>query len=168
LFTSKAPQRPRNRRFDVSTTSNDNGAVDNALGRDPAVYDAAVCSWGGTSFCPKRCEPATVKLDPAQRNAAFTIMLNESDRRCDQVMRTLFSGSVLGVDEWEAACNDQNAYSVSVLSESNEAIITSLSCHELSATSRMLLQMSGSRTKAARCKLKSTRRGLQRAVAFVP
>ena len=109
-----------------------------------------------------------LELDDAQRNEAFTIMLNESNRRCDQVMRTLFSGSVLGVDEWEASCGDQNAYSVSVLSESNEAIITSLSCHELSATSRMLLQMSGSRTKAARCKLKSTRRGLQRAVAFVP
>jgi hypothetical protein len=109
-----------------------------------------------------------LELDDAKRNAAFTIMLNESDRRCDQVTRTLFSGSVLGVDEWEASCNDQNAYSVSVLSESNEAIITSLSCHELSATSRMLLQMSGSRTKAARCKLKSTRRGLHRSVAFVP
>ena len=92
-----------------------------------------------------------LEFDAAQRNAAFTIMLNESNRRCDQVMRTLFSGSVLSVDEWEASCSDQNAYSVSVLSESNEAIITSLSCHELSAASRMLLQMSGSRTKAARC-----------------
>jgi hypothetical protein len=109
-----------------------------------------------------------LELDDAQRNEAFTIMLNESNRRCNQVMRTLFSGSVLGVDEWEASCNDQNAYSVSVLSESNEAIITSLSCRELSATSRMLLQMSGSRSKAARCKLKSTRGGLHRAVAFVP
>ena len=88
-----------------------------------------------------------LELDDAQRNAAFTIMLNESNRRCDQVMRTLFSGRILGVDEWEAACNDQNAYSVSVLSESNEAIITSLSCHELSAASRMLLQMAGSRSK---------------------
>jgi len=131
----------------VSATSNSNGAVDNALGRDPAVYDAAVCSWGGTSFCPNAVSQRLLELDDAQRNAAFTIMLNESNRRCDQVMRTLFSGSVLGVDEWEASCGDQNAYSVSVLSESNEAIITSLSCHELSAASRMLLQMAGSRSK---------------------
>ena len=106
-----------------------------------------------------------LELDNAERIAAFTIMLNESNRRCDQVMRTLFSGSVLGVDEWEASRRDRNAYSVSVLAELNEAIITSLSCHELSATSRMLLQMSGSRSKAARCRIKSTRRGLYRAVA---
>src|SRR3954469_13101246 len=71
-----------------------------------------------------------LELDHAKRNAAFTIILNESDRRCDQVMQTLFSGSVLGVDEWEASCKDRNAYSISVLSELNEAIVTSLSCHE--------------------------------------
>jgi hypothetical protein len=87
---------------------------------------------------------------------------------CAEVSRANPNGSVLGVDEWEASCKDRNAYSVSVLAELNEAIITSLSCHELSATSKMLLQMSGSRSKAARCKLKSTRRGLYRAVAFVP
>ena len=109
-----------------------------------------------------------LELDNAERIAAFTIMLNESDRRCDQVTRTLFNGSVLGVDEWEASRRDRNAYSVSVLSELNEAIITSLSCHELSAISRMLLQMSGSRSKAAHCRIKSTIRGLHRAVAFVP
>jgi hypothetical protein len=156
----KGPERPG--------AQMNSGAVDNALGRDPAVYDAAVCSWGGTSFCAKCREPATVGTRRCQRNAAFTIMLNESDRRCDQVTRTLFNGSVLGVDEWEASCRDRNAYSVSVLSELNEAIITSLSCHELSAISKMLLQMSGSRSKAARCRIKSTRRGLYRAVAFVP
>ena len=48
-----------------------------------------------------------LELDDAQRNEAFTIMLNESNRRCDQVMRTLFSGSVLGVDERHAVSSNQ-------------------------------------------------------------
>ena len=60
------------------------------------------------------------------------------------------------------------AYSVSVLAELNEAIITSLSCHELSATSRMLLQMSGSRSKAARCRINQRDGGCTERVAFVP
>ena len=109
-----------------------------------------------------------LELDDAKGIAAFTIMLNESDRRCDQVTRTLFNGSVLGVDEWEASCRDRNAYSASVLAELNEAIITSLSCHELSATSRMLLQMSGSRSKAARCRINQRDGGCTERVAFVP
>ncbi len=108
------------------------------------LFTTLLCAFGvAQASAQNAVSQRLLELDDAERNAAFTIMLNESDRRCDQVTRTLFNGSVLGVDEWEASCRDRNAYSVSVLSESNEAIITSLSCHELSATSRMLLQMSG-------------------------
>ena len=89
-----------------------------------------------------------------ERNAAFTLMLKDSDRRCDQVVRTLFKGTILGVDEWEALCKDRNAYSISVLAELDEAIITSLTCRELLATSRMLLHRSGSRSKATGCRIK--------------
>jgi len=39
------------------------------------------------------------------------------------VVRTLFKGTVLGVDEWEALCKDRNAYSISVLTEQGETII---------------------------------------------
>ena len=77
-----------------------------------------------------------LELDDDERNASFTLMLRDSDRRCDQVIRTLFTGSVLGVDEWEALCKDRNAYSISVLVEPDETTITSLTCRELLATSR--------------------------------
>ena len=93
-------------------------------------------------------------FDNDGRNAAFTLMLMDSGRRCDEVVRTLFKGTVLGMDEWEALCKDRNAYSISVLTERDETIITSLSCRELSATSKMLLHRSGSRSKAASCRIK--------------
>jgi hypothetical protein len=88
------------------------------------------------------------------RSASFTLMLNDSGRRCDQVIRTRFNGSVLGVDEWEALCKDRNAYAISVLVELDETTITSLTCRELAATSRMLLRRAGSRSKAAGCRIK--------------
>ena len=94
------------------------------------------------------------ELDEDERNAAFTLMLRDSNRKCDQVIRTLFNGTVLGVDEWEALCKDRSSYSISVLAELNETIITSLSCRELLATSKMLLNRAGSKSKAAGCKIK--------------
>ena len=97
-----------------------------------------------------------LELDEGRRNAAFTHMLWDSERKCDQVIRTLFNGTVLGVDDWEVLCRDQRSYSVSVLVERelHDTIITSLSCRELSATSNMLLRRSGSRSKAAGCRIK--------------
>jgi len=94
------------------------------------------------------------ELDENERNAAFTLMLRDSNRKCDRVIRTLFNGTVLGVDEWEALCKDRSSYSISVLAELNETIITSLSCRELLATSKMLLHRAGSKSKAAGCKIK--------------
>jgi hypothetical protein len=97
-----------------------------------------------------------LELDEEQRNAAFAHMLWDSERKCDQVIRTLFNGTVLGVDNWEVLCRDRRSYSISVLVEPelHDTIITLLSCSELSATSNMLLRRSGSMSKAARCKIK--------------
>ena len=89
------------------------------------------------------------ELDEDERNAAFTLMLRDSNRKCDQVKRCL-----MGVDEWEALCKDRSSYSISVLAELNETIITSQSCRELLATSKMLLHRAGSKSKAAGCKIK--------------
>jgi len=91
-----------------------------------------------------------LELDDDERNTSFTLMLMDSGRRCDEVVRTLFKGTVLGVDEWEALCKDRNAYSISVLTEQDETIITSLSCRELSATSKMLLERSGRQQEQGR------------------
>ena len=95
-----------------------------------------------------------LELDDDERNASFTLMLRDSDRRCDQVIRTLFTGSVLGVDEWEALCKDRNSYSISVLVEPDETTITSLTCLELLATSRRLLRKAGSRSRPVSCRIK--------------
>ncbi len=81
-------------------------------------------------------------------------MLWDINRKCDQVIRTLFNGTVLGVDEWEALCRDRNSYSISVLAEPNETTITSLSCRELLATSKMMLHRAGSKSKATGCRIK--------------
>ncbi len=66
-----------------------------------------------------------MELGDYGRNGAFTLMLRDINRKCDQVIRTLFNGTVLGVDEWEALCRDRNSYSISVLAEPNETTITS-------------------------------------------
>jgi hypothetical protein len=97
-----------------------------------------------------------LELEEDQRNAAFTHMLWDSERKCNQVIRTLFNGTLLGVDDWEVICRDRRSYSISVLvePERHDTIITSLSCRELSAASNMLLHRSGSRSKAARCRIK--------------
>jgi hypothetical protein len=95
-----------------------------------------------------------LELDDDERNASFTLMLRDSDRRCDQVIRTLFTGSVLGVDEWEALCKDRNSYSISVLVEPDETTITSLTCRKLLATSRRLLRKAGSRSRPVSCRIK--------------
>jgi hypothetical protein len=95
-----------------------------------------------------------LELEDDERNAAFTLILRDSSRKCDQVTRTLFNGTVLGVDEWEAMCRDQNAYSLSVLAQRNETIINAVSCRDLLATRKMLLRSAGSTNKANGCRIK--------------
>jgi hypothetical protein len=81
-------------------------------------------------------------LSEDQRNAAFTRLLQASDRDCDQVIRTLFAGDGLGLDDWEALCRNRTSYSLSVPGEW-DASITVLSCRELSATRKRLLGRRG-------------------------
>ena len=97
-----------------------------------------------------------LELDEDQRNAALTHMLWDIKRKCDHVIRTLFNGTVLGVDDWEVLCRDRRSYSISVLVELelHDTIITSLSCRELSATSKMLLHKAGSNGQATGCKIR--------------
>ena len=119
------------------------------------LFATLLCALGTTQASAQSVvSQGLLELDDEERNASFTLILKESDRRCDQVIRTLFNGTILGVDEWEALCKDRNAYSLSVLEEPGEATITSLNCRELLATSRMLLRNAGSKSKAAGCRIK--------------
>ena len=95
-----------------------------------------------------------LELSEDKRNTAFTLVLRESNRKCDQVIRTLFKGTFLGVDDWEALCRDRNSYSFSVLAESDDTIIMSLSYRQLLATNKMPLHRAGSKSKATGCRIK--------------
>jgi hypothetical protein len=119
------------------------------------MFAILLCALGTTqAFSQNVVSQQLLELDEDERNASFTLILKDSDRRCDQVIRTLFNGTVLGVDEWEALCKDRNAYSISVLVEPDETTVTSLTCRELLATSRMLLRRAGSKSKATGCRIK--------------
>ena len=92
-------------------------------------------------------------LSEDERNAAFTHLLQESNGKCDRVLRTLFNGTALGLDNWEVLCRDRNSYSLSIPPELN-ADIEMVSCRELVATSKRLLHRSGTKSKAMGCKIK--------------
>jgi hypothetical protein len=92
-------------------------------------------------------------LSEDERNAAFTHLLHGSNERCDWVIRTLFNGTALGLDNWEVLCRDRNSYSLSIPPEVN-ADVELVSCRELIATSKRLLEQAGRKTKATGCRIK--------------
>ena len=80
------------------------------------MFTALLCALGTAQASSQNVvSQQFLELDDDLRNAAFTLMLRDSNRKCNQVIRTLFNGTVLGVDEWEALCRDRNSYSISVL-----------------------------------------------------
>ena len=109
------------------------------------------------AFAQHEVSQQLLELEEADRNIFFTMQLRGSNKRCDQVIRTLFNAAYLDVDEWEALCRDHNSYSLNVPADP-DATITSLHCRELSTTSKMLLQSVGSRNKAIGCRIKGERR----------
>jgi hypothetical protein len=61
-------------------------------------------SWSSTGVHPKR-DVQLLDLDDAERNETFAFLLRDNGRKCDRVIRTLFNGTVLGVDKGEAVCS---------------------------------------------------------------
>jgi hypothetical protein len=90
-------------------------------------------------------------LSEYERNAAVTRLLR--NEKCDRVIRTLFNGTELGMDEWEALCHDRNSYSFIIPPELS-AGIELVPCRELLATSKMLLRVARSKRKATGCRIK--------------
>jgi hypothetical protein len=87
------------------------------------------------------------------RNMVVTRLVRDSSETCDRVIRTLFKGTELRLDEWEALCRDGNSYSFIIPPELS-AGIELVSCRELLATSKMLLRRAGSKSKATGCRIK--------------
>jgi hypothetical protein len=96
-------------------------------------------------------------LSEDERNETFTHMLCDSNVKCDQVIRTLFNGATTDLDVWEALCRDRNSYLLSITPEPNFDIEL-VSCRELLATSKMLLERAGGKTKPTGCRMKRAER----------
>ena len=79
------------------------------------------------AFAQHEVSQQLLELEEADRNIFFTMLLRGSNKRCDQVIRTLFNAAYLDVDEWEALCRDHNSYSLNVPADP-DATITSLHC----------------------------------------
>jgi hypothetical protein len=45
-----------------------------------------------------------LKLNEDQRNETFTYLLRDNNAKCDRVIRTLFNGSTVELDDWEVLC----------------------------------------------------------------
>ena len=96
-------------------------------------------------------------LGEEERNEAFTDLLRDGDVKSDRVIRTLFNGATSDLDVWEALCRDRNSYSLTILSDPN-ADIALVSCRDCGATSKMLLDKAGSRTKPTGCRIERAER----------
>ena len=92
-------------------------------------------------------------LSEDERNVAFTRLLQMSNEKCDRVVRTLFKGTALELDDWEALCSDRYSYSISIPPHLN-AGIDLISCRDLLTTSKMLLHRAGSKSKAVGCRIR--------------
>src|SRR4030095_3678918 len=92
-------------------------------------------------------------LSEDERNAVFTHLLHGSNERCDWVIRTLFNGTALGLDNWEVLCRDRNSYSLSIPPEVN-ADVELVSCRELITTSKRILRRAGRKIKGTGCRIK--------------
>ena len=98
-----------------------------------------------------------LELSDDERNETFTRLVQGHHAKCDKVMRTLFTGTTVELDDWEVLCRDRNSYSVSIPPDP-DADIELLNCRELLAASKMLVERAGSKIKARGCRIKSVER----------
>ena len=90
-------------------------------------------------------------------NETVTRLLQDNNAKCDRVLRTLFVGATSELDVWEALCRDGNSYSLTITPEQTPSIEL-VSCRELLATSKMLLERAGSKSKAMGCRIERAER----------
>ena len=87
-------------------------ALPNETRHEAGAVHGVLCALGPVQASAQNdTSQQLLELEEDQRNAAFTHMLWDSERRCNQVIRTLFNGTILGVDNWEVLCRDRRSYS---------------------------------------------------------
>ena len=101
------------------------------------LFTALLCVLASSqATAQNRVSQALLGLDEDQRNETFTYLLRDSNAKCDWVIRTLFNGSTVELDDWEVLCRDRNSYSLTITPEQT-AGIELVSCRELLATSKI-------------------------------
>jgi hypothetical protein len=108
----------------------------------------------GVSVCQSLANETTdriVALSADKRNEFWTLYLQQSSRKCEAAVRSMFQGeSDDGLDSWSVACTDGESYSVGIAA-GPEGATTLMSCDELVATEAVLLKLSGSKLGAVGC-----------------
>jgi hypothetical protein len=118
------------------------------------LFSALLCALASSQATAQNWVSQTLLgLDEDQRNETFTYLLRDGNAKCDRVIRTLFNGSTVELDDWEVLCRDRNSYSLTIMPEQT-AGIELVSCRALLATSKMLLEGAGSKSKATGCRIK--------------
>ena len=119
-----------------------------------ALFMILVCALASPhAIAQNKASQMLLSLSEDQRNGAVTRLVQGSNEQCDQVIRTLFNGTELGLDEWEALCRDQNSYSL-IIPPDLSVGIELVHCDELLATSKMLLHTAHSKSKPKGCRIK--------------
>jgi hypothetical protein len=95
---------------------------------------------------------ALMAAPEAKRNAAFLMILQSTNDRCNEVVRTQYNASVGDSDDWEAKCRDGGHYSFSVYGDPNRQTLV-LSCRELLAVGRMLQKRGGGSGPVPGCRI---------------
>ncbi len=128
--------------------------VQNVPARSPVtrlLVRLLLCAIGaGQASAQNVASQVLLVLTVDERNTAFTRLLQTSNEKCDRVVRTLFKGTAVGLDDWEALCSDRHSYSISISPHLN-AGIELVSRRDLLTTSKMLLHRAGSKSKATGC-----------------
>jgi hypothetical protein len=101
------------------------------------------------------------------RHTEFTSVLRENGSKCDEVFRTLFSGSIGDMDNWEARCRDRNSYSLSVVIHPDAPVMIA-NCRDLLAASAMMLKAAKSRMHPSACQIEWKSPARQRHVRIRP
>jgi len=129
-----------------------------ASANDTPLFTALLCVLASSQATAQNwLSQALLELDEDHRNEMFTYLLRDSDAKCYRVIRTLFNGSTVELDDWEVLCRDRNSYSLTITPEQTPSIEL-VSCRELLATSKMLLERAGSKSKAMGCRIERAER----------
>jgi hypothetical protein len=117
----------------------------------PIVIAALLVGVSLGQSLPNEVTERIIALSADKRNEFWTLYLQQSSRKCDAAVRSMFQGgSDDGLDSWSVACTDGESYSVGIAA-GPEGTTTLMSCDELIATETILLKLSGSKSRAVGC-----------------